>query len=150
MNLPVHFVVNFVVVKEGRILLEDDPKIGWKLPGGHIEDFEDPIEAVERESLEELKTNIIFLGHPLPSVSDDAHFIPAPFEMFVHKVAGDMNLNAPHRNVGLVYLVGVRSEPLGNEGQKLKWFTKNEIEQSEIHQAVRLICMKAFDIINHH
>lgn len=146
MNTPLHYVVNFVIIKEGKILLEYDSKIGWKLPGGHVEDNETPHEAVTREALEELDIKVDFLSKPLFHISDEVHSLPVPFEIFVHKVERDNKLDSPHVNIGLVFLVATEDKPSGIEGQDVQWFTYDEMKKSEIHEAVRFICEKAFDM----
>lgn len=53
MKSQVHFVVNFALISNKNILLERvKEKTSWKLPGGHIDDCEDPIEALNREAYE--------------------------------------------------------------------------------------------------
>lgn len=147
MNLPVHYVVNFVIVKDNKVLLEQDLKIGWKLPGGHVEENEEPTDAVKREALEELNINVDFLSKRLFFLSESVRSLHVPFETFVHQVEKDRSLNIPHKNVGLVYLVTTNEEPTNSESQNIKWFTKDELEQGEIHEAVKSICLKAFSLI---
>jgi 8-oxo-dGTP diphosphatase len=149
MDIPLHYVVNFVILKEDKILLEYDSKIGWKLPGGHVEENEAPHEAVLREALEELNIKVDFLSRPLFHLSDDVHSLPVPFEAFIHKVDKDTKLESPHANMGLVYTVTTHDELTAIEGQEVKWFTQEEIERSEIHEAVKLICKQAYAINNH-
>ena len=144
MNIQKHFVVNLVVFSKNRILLEKDHKIGWKLPGGHVEDNEELSAAVRREALEELGIEVEFFSKPLFNISEDVYSLPVPFEMFVHKVEKDSNLSSIHQNIGLVYLVRPLQEPFSNEKQEISWFTKEELEKSEIHKAVKLICLEAF------
>ena len=49
-----HFTATGFVVRDGHVLLHWHPKIGaWLPPGGHVEQNEDPVQAVHREVLEE-------------------------------------------------------------------------------------------------
>ncbi|MHB8375756.1 MAG: NUDIX domain-containing protein, partial [Dehalococcoidia bacterium] len=49
-----HFTVSGFVVERGQTLLHWHRKNGmWLPPGGHVEPGEDPVQAVEREVLEE-------------------------------------------------------------------------------------------------
>lgn len=143
-----HFVVNFIVFREGKVLLEKDYKIGWKLPGGHVEDNEEIPDTVRREALEELGIEVDFFHKPLFNISEDVYSLPVPLEMFVHKVEKDSKLNSVHQNIGLVYLVSPIGEPTGKENQEVAWFSKEEIEKNDFHKAVKLICLEAFKQIS--
>ena len=49
-----HFTATGFVVDSNAILLHWHPKVlAWLPPGGHIENNEDPVEAILREVLEE-------------------------------------------------------------------------------------------------
>lgn len=146
MNLPLHYVISIVVLRDDKILLEHVDNIGWKFPGGHIENNENPIQACEREAREELDISIKFVSKPLFFTSETVHSLPVPFEMFTLTVDKDNNLSEPHTNIGLMYLVTTVDEPKGNEGQKIQWFTEKEIEVTEMSSAVKIICKKAFSM----
>lgn len=148
MKTQVHFVVNFALVSNNKILLERlNDTTSWKLPGGHVDDCEDPIEALNREAYEELgiKVNVIN-NNPLFNISDKAYSIPTPFEMFCHGVDKDGNLNEPHRNIGLVYLVESNQKPIPKENQELKWFDEKDIQNEDLLLPVKLLCLKALSI----
>ena len=54
MPLVRHFTATAFVVHDDRVALHWHPKVGaWLPPGGHIEDNEDPVQAVLREVEEE-------------------------------------------------------------------------------------------------
>ena len=49
-----HFTATGFVVHRDRLLLHWHPKVrAWLPPGGHVDDNEDPVQAVLREILEE-------------------------------------------------------------------------------------------------
>ena len=55
-----HFVINLVLIKNDKVLIEKTGAGNWKLPGGHIEieNGEDPLVACRREAMEEFGCNI--------------------------------------------------------------------------------------------
>ena len=54
MRVVRHFTATGFVVHEGHVVLHWHPKVkAWLPPGGHINENEDPVEAVLREILEE-------------------------------------------------------------------------------------------------
>ena len=57
-----HFTATAYVVHDGRVALHWHPKVmAWLPPGGHVEENEDPVQAVLRETEEEtgLKTAVV-------------------------------------------------------------------------------------------
>ena len=149
MNLPTHFVVNFAIVIDRKVLLEKEVGGSWKLPGGHIENNETPSDTVMREAKEELGVNVeIIFSKPLFDEGPKAYSLPSPFEMFCHQVDKDNNLNVPHRNIGLVYLTTTDGEPKSQEGQEIKLFSQAELEAEEMSPAVKKLSLKALEILN--
>ena len=65
MSVVRHFTATAYVVHDGRVALHWHPKVkAWLPPGGHIEENEDPVQAVLRETEEEtgLKTVVVPTG----------------------------------------------------------------------------------------
>ena len=51
MSVVRHFTATAYVVHDGHVALHWHPKVkAWLPPGGHIEENEDPVQAVLRES----------------------------------------------------------------------------------------------------
>ena len=65
MSVVRHFTATAYVVHDGRVALHWHPKVkAWLPPGSHIEENEDPVQAVLRETEEEtgLKTVVVPTG----------------------------------------------------------------------------------------
>lgn len=70
-----HVVVGAVLVRDGRALLVHRsltrqwyPDV-WDLPGGHVDDREDPSTALERELREELGIDAHIIGEPIGRIT---------------------------------------------------------------------------------
>lgn len=119
---PKHLVVYFVPIDAAnrRLLLGDHRKSGlWLPPGGHVEEGEDPRQAVRREAGEEL-------GIP-------AEFHPAlggesPFFLTVTPTVGP----GSHLDVDLWFALrvdcGARLEPDPREFNGIRWFELGELD----------------------
>jgi ADP-ribose pyrophosphatase YjhB (NUDIX family) len=104
----------FIGDKYGRILLVKraiDPKKGyWDVPGGFIEDGENPVMATKREMREELGVTVRVTG--LLGVYMDTYF-------FRYRMN---TLNIGYR----VSITGGRLRPMSDAGS-FKWFTVEQI-----------------------
>ena len=114
---PKHLVSYFIIVdpKENKILLVDHIKAQlWLPPGGHVEPNENPKVTVEREIVEELNTEAIFLY-------DGIFFLTQ---------AVTVGLTAGHTDVSLWYVLqGDSNVPLQydpGEFNGYKWFGYDE------------------------
>ena len=87
-----------------------DFKGGWEFPGGKIEDGETPQEALKREIIEELETEII-VGELIDTIEYDYPTFHLSMDCFwAEIVSGEMNLT---------------------EHSAAKWLTKDELESVE-------------------
>ena len=126
----IDFTASVYVVFNGKVALHLHKKLGiWLPPGGHIELDEDPNIAALREVKEEIGLDIELVGNePLPAGDD-----PTEQELIPPKFLNRHNFNATHEHIDLVYFgrattdVVVPEEP----GAKVRWFSKEEIEQDE-------------------
>lgn len=138
MSKQVHFVVNLLIVKDSKVLLEREPGKHWKFPGGHIEPGETPIDTLCREAKEELDINIDFIdSNLLFNEGPKAHSIPNPVQSFSEEVEKDSHLNDFHINMGMIYLVTTTDEPKPMEGQEVKWFSLDELEEGDFFKAIK-------------
>ena len=116
---PKHLVVYFVPVDTGRrcLLLGDHRKSGlWLPPGGHVEEDEDPRQAVIREAREELGIAAEF--HPLLGGG-------RPFFLTVTPTNDDSHLDAD-----LWFVLRVERdaplEPDPREFRGVRWYSLDE------------------------
>ncbi len=101
-----HFTATGFVVDSGRLLLHWHPKVkAWLPPGGHIEENEDPAEAVLREIREEagvgaeiVPTGATFaLGYPL---SYPRCVVP-PFTIMIEDIHDPVD--GYHQHIDMIY-----------------------------------------------
>lgn len=116
-----HFTVTGFVSHEGRTALHWHRLGLWLPPGGHIEENEDPIEAVLREVLEEtgLEVDVI----PTGSTFAHAHppQLPPPVTIGLYDIPNDPRTGGPAQHIDLVYFTRPRDAsrlelPANDEG----------------------------------
>jgi 8-oxo-dGTP diphosphatase len=110
----VHVVAGVIRDPEGRVLLAQRPAGrhlagGWEFPGGKLEDGEAPFAALQRELREEVGIEVL-TASPLVRVR--------------HAY--------PEREIELdVWVVtGYRGDPVGREGQPLRWCPCEDLGQA--------------------
>ncbi|MFF3491887.1 NUDIX hydrolase [Streptomyces sp. NPDC002795] len=113
-----------VCIEDGRVLLAHAVKPGgertWTLPGGRVEDAEDPVNAVVREVAEETGLT----GEVERLLGVDSRVVPAA----ERRVPG----SPPLHNVGVFYAVRItggtlRPEPNGQTAESV-WTPRAEVE----------------------
>ena len=87
-----------------------DFKGGWEFPGGKIEDGETPREALKREIMEELETEIT-VGELIDTIEYD-------YSTF-------------HLSMDCFWAGIVSGEPILTEHEAAKWLTKKELDSVE-------------------
>ena len=85
-------------------------KGGWEFPGGKIEPGETPQEAIKREIMEELQTEIV--------VGDKLHTIEYDYPMF-------------HLSMDYFFSEVVSGDLILTEHDAAKWLTKDELDSVE-------------------
>ncbi len=98
-----HFTVTTFVSTSSATLLHWHRKVRlWLPPGGHIEPNEDPIQAAEREALEETGMQV----EVLPTVArydyEDPPQLPSPATIMVEPI-GDFGEEPAHQHIDLIY-----------------------------------------------
>jgi 8-oxo-dGTP diphosphatase len=125
-----HLVINVLILKNEKVLLESVRDGGWKLPGGHVDDGESPIDTARREMREELGIEIDFVNIDQLFPDDEiGKCLPVPIASFSHTVDGDGVLAEKHVNIIYAYIVSPLGEPSPKEGQTIKWVGLSELDE---------------------
>ena len=156
MPLVRHFTATGFVVHDAHVLLHWHPKVkAWLPPGGHIEDNEDPVQAVLREIREEagVQAEVVPTG---PSFDlEHPTNVPPPFTIMIEDIH-DPDAGY-HEHIDMIYfcrLVGA-SCPL-NDGWM--WVARDDLaRQRPLEGAVvpavsppedvRLLAAQAFAVV---
>ena len=151
-----HFTATGFVVYEDATLLHWHRKVKmWLPPGGHIEENEDPVQAVLREVEEEtgVKVEVVPTGTPIElEYPTQVH---APFTIEVEDI--DDPVQGWHQHIDMIYFckpVGV-PEAL-NDGWR--WVSKDDLASGRALDAgdgaavvppedVRVLAAHAFDVV---
>lgn len=139
-----HFTASVWILsraKPKKMLLHFHKKLQrWLQFGGHIEKFENPAEAVVRETLEETGLNIDFLFEEIRRINEDGTFLPVPKFLMEQNIPayGD---EPQHFHEDFQFVVEVDEfEPVSEHADgKIGWFTKEEILNLPIHDDTRVV-----------
>lgn len=119
------FAAKAIVAYGGRmalILRDNNPQISspnmWDAPGGLVEKDESPEKAIKRELIEEV---CVAPGH-IEEVGKIAHPEGSTIHRFFVRLSDDE----------------YKKVKLGDEGQRLEWFTYNEAVALELTPRIRL------------
>lgn len=126
-----HFTATGFVVDGSRTLLHWHKRLQqWMPPGGHIEEDEDPVQAVLREIAEEtgLVAEVIAMreraGFEYPEQ------LPAPYTILVEDIPGP---EEPHKHIDLIYFCraidGSARRPVNDP--TLRWVEGDELRRAE-------------------
>ena len=106
-----HFTATGFVVHNDHVALHWHPKVqAWLPPGGHIEENEDPVQAVLREIEEETGLRAEVVSHERPWELDYPSQVPAPFTIMVEDIPDPEQ--GPHQHIDMIYMC----RPLGPVG----------------------------------
>jgi 8-oxo-dGTP pyrophosphatase MutT (NUDIX family) len=153
-----HFTVSGFVVERDRTLLHWHRKNGmWLPPGGHIEQDEDPVQAVVREVLEETGITAEVIPGRTPMPFDAPAQLPAPYTILVEDIS-----DGPHQHIDLVYFL----RPVAGahrvlvDGDPFVWVTRDQLHRGEalpvascgvdlpVPEDVRLLALAALEQVN--
>ncbi len=123
-TMPAHLGANAIITHEGRILLERRRDSDtWGLVGGGVKKWEEPIDAIVRETYEELGLRI-------------------PKERFIKRaVYGEPGRIAAYRDgsiwrmVIVVFSLELEEDVvlrISNESRELRFFSKEELKEIDI------------------
>ncbi len=97
-----HFTATGFVVREGHVLLHWHPKVkAWLPPGGHIDENEDPLQAVLREIFEEAGIEAEVVEHGPSLELDYPTQVPPPFAIMVEDIHDPVA--GYHQHIDMIY-----------------------------------------------
>ncbi len=125
-----HFTATGFVVHRDRLALHWHAKVkAWLPPGGHINENEDPVQAVKREIKEETGITVELI--PKETISFDFNYpthLTPPFTIMIEDI--DDPVQGYHQHIDMIYMC----KPIGEE-IKLKegwlWVTKAQISRGD-------------------
>lgn len=120
------FVVEGYVIKDNSVLLVYHKKIGmWLPPGGHIEKYETPEEALVREIKEETGLEVEIVNQVNPDKKFDVRILYQPTHIQLEDIKGT------HYHIDLIYLCRVKGGKLrsNQEIEDLRFFNIEEINK---------------------
>lgn len=143
-----HFTASCWIISTGspkKILLIHHKKLGrWMQPGGHIERFENPVDAAIREVKEETGLDIGFLADGIQFIDSEGTFLTRPD--FIMEQTIPAHGNQPlHFHLDINYVVSVAEQEKKHaikESHGIGWFTKKEALKLKIHEDTRIIIKK--------
>ena len=125
MPLVRHFTATGFVVHNDHLALHWHPKVqAWLPPGGHIDENEDPVQAVLREIEEETGLRAEVVSNERPWELDYPSQVPAPFTIMVEDIPDPDQ--GPHQHIDMIYMcrpVG----PVGPLNDGWLWVSKGQL-----------------------
>ncbi|HVZ67797.1 MAG TPA: NUDIX domain-containing protein [Patescibacteria group bacterium] len=115
----------------------------WIQPGGHIEEFENPIDAVIREAKEETGIDISFLKDAIVA-GNEVSFLPNA-DFIMEQTIPAYKDQPMHYHLDLSYVVKVdeqdiKQKELGSD--QVGWFTKEQALDLYTHLDTKVIIKK--------
>lgn len=140
-----HFVVSVWIIATGnpkKVLLVHHKKLKkWLQPGGHIETFENPIQAAIREVKEETGLDLSFLEKQVKQIDNIEFFLPKP-KYFMEEKIPEYKDQPEHFHLDIMYVVEIPEQKLIqniSELHDIRWFTKEEALKLPIYNSTRII-----------
>jgi 8-oxo-dGTP pyrophosphatase MutT (NUDIX family) len=124
-----HFTATGFVVRGDATLLHWHRRLGqWMPPGGHIEEDEDPLQAVLREIFEEtgIVADVIPSHEPMRFAYPEQ--LPAPYTILVEDIPGP---GEPHKHIDMIYFCRpVDGAAHGRvDDPTLRWVSESELQE---------------------
>ena len=150
-----HFTATGFVVYEDATLLHWHPKVKmWLPPGGHIEENEDPVQAVLREVEEETGVQVEVVPTGTPIDLEYPEQVHAPFTIEIEDI--DDPVQGWHQHIDMIYFCKPVGIPAGvNEGWV--WVSKDYLAGGEAldtgdgktvpPEDVRVLAAFAFEVV---
>ena len=119
-----------------KILLIHHKKYNkWLQPGGHVERYENPIEAAVREVKEETGINLSILKDDLQIIGEEAVLLPKPSYMMEQFIPAYKS-EPEHFHLDCMYVVTIAKEKITKnplEAHNIGWFSKDEALKLPMH-----------------
>ena len=134
------YTVSFFILHpiESKVCLHYHRKLkSWTQLGGHVELDEDPMQALERELLEEagLKkddfTIVETQARPHPRGIES---LPIPFSLLIYKYG-----KTKHKHIDLPYVIKSKKtslNPMEGESTQIDWFDQGQLEKLHKNQDI--------------
>ena len=137
------WVTTIYLVQDNTVLLSWNKNLQTWIPvGGHIDPGEQPHDAIKREVAEETGLRFEFAPKHYPNGNVQ---VITPFRVQIDPVS--------HHNfhINLVYIGKVTDGSSGaatDEGEKLKWFSHDELKVENMLESVRTGAVEALQVVN--
>lgn len=147
MNYNKSISATVYVVNSGKVLLHLHKKYKTWFPlGGHVEAEEFPHEAAVREVKEESGLDVKLVETEIaPSVElARVKRIPAPFCLLHEGIGGDENF------FNFIYIAKAKDtipHPASGESKDFKWFSREELQKSDIKPHVKNTAIAVLDYL---
>ena len=126
-----HFTATGYVANKTSVLLHWHRKLKlWLPPGGHIEENEDPVQAVIREAKEETGLDVVVLpsGGPGPFPFDEPGQITPPVTILIEDI--DDPVDGFHHHIDMIYFLAI-SDPGQEPLPGWQWFTREQLNSGD-------------------
>lgn len=144
-----HFTATaYIVAKFGgeyKVLLHKHKKLNiWIAIGGHVEKDENPIEALQREVLEETNLKIKILNTRKLLKMKGIDEIPSPVALVEEDVP--VHKNEPfHIHMDLIYFTFCNNPQKTKMANEYSWFSKNDFKKAKLKKEVLKFATEALD-----
>ena len=140
MDIVREFLSTVFVVKDNKVLMTWNKKVNLWVPiGGHIEKNELPCSSVIREAKEESGLDIELIS---PFDRSKTGNLVQPVHIHLDHIKDD------HKHINLIYFASVKAGEclkLDDEGKELRWFSKEELEQTELFPNIKEWAIEALN-----
>lgn len=143
-----HFTASVWVVtksKPKKVLLIHHKKLDrWLQLGGHIEQFENPVETAIRETQEESGVDISFLAQKIIAADNETKLLLIP-DFLVEQFIPHYQDTPEHYHLDMQYVVEVEEQELkksDSESHDIGWFSIGEALKLPIHEDTKKILQK--------